>query len=144
LILANATGDYTHEIRKHLQHLPKGSYVEIPFEENIWTLYHIFDLFVHVPIEKSIEGFGQTYVEALMAGVPSVFTLAGVANEFVVHMRNAWVVPYKSSEHILEALLELTDNQSLRDTFRNQGSADVKLRFGLKQMIENLQKIYIS
>src|SRR5262249_19139014 len=81
LVLANARGDFQPVIARQLAELPAGSYVEIAFEDEIAALYALFDLFVHVPVDPWAEGFGQVYVEALAAGVPSVVTASGVAGE---------------------------------------------------------------
>ncbi len=44
---------------------------------------------MHVTIGKHYEAFGQIYVEALAAGIPSVFTLTGIAPEIIEHEHNA-------------------------------------------------------
>jgi glycosyltransferase involved in cell wall biosynthesis len=142
LVLAGAVGAYKTKVKELLQSLPKQSYIEIPFEEDISSLYHIFDIYIHVPIDKYIEAFGQTYVESLAAGVPSIFTLSGVANDFIVHRQNAWVVPYKNSEAILEGMLEILANKELTVLLSNKGKIDVYQRFTLDKMLEKLKYLY--
>ncbi|MBK9320741.1 MAG: glycosyltransferase [Bacteroidetes bacterium] len=83
MILANAKGDMQVEINEMLNQLPENSYRTIEFERDIASLYRLFDIFVHVPVDKFAEAFGQTYVESLASGVPSVVTLSGIACEFV-------------------------------------------------------------
>src|SRR5256885_4070776 len=41
----------------------------------------LLDVFVHAPIAPQVEAFGQVYVEAMAAGVPSVITRAGIRSE---------------------------------------------------------------
>jgi hypothetical protein len=65
-----------------------------------------------VPIDDTIEAFGQTYIEALISGVPSVFTLSGVASEFIENGKNALVVDYKNSEQISVAIDQILTNIS--------------------------------
>jgi glycosyltransferase involved in cell wall biosynthesis len=142
IVLANANGNYHSQIEILLQDIPQKNYAEISFEPQIFDLYQIFDIFVHVPISPSIEAFGQTYVEALAAGIPSIFTLSGVASEFVIHHQNAWVVPFKDSEAIYEAILEILNNKSVRESVVNQGRQDVQQKFNLEQMINKLAFIY--
>ena len=67
-------------------------YTEIVYETDMPALYKTFDVFVHVPVEPHFESFGQVYVEAMASGIPSVFTLAGAATEFVRDGENALVV----------------------------------------------------
>jgi glycosyltransferase involved in cell wall biosynthesis len=142
LILANASGNYSSQLKLLLQKIPKNNYREIDFEPDIFALYQVFDIFVHVPIDPSIEAFGQTYVEALAAGIPSIFTLSGVANEFVVHHKNAWVVPFKNSESIVAAMKEILSEPGLIKKVTEAGKQDVFQRFGLEQMITKLEYLY--
>lgn len=142
LVLANATGPYAGEVARLLANLPPGSFTEIRFEKDLFCLYALFDAFVHVPIDPEIEAFGQTYVEALAAGVPSVFTLSGVATEFVRHRENAWVVPFEDTGAILEGLRELLADVELRDRIVANGRRDVRERFDLSVMIARLEALY--
>ncbi len=142
LILANTQGAFKEEIEKLLEQIPKRNYVEIQFEAHIFELYKLFDIFVHVPIAKEIEAFGQTYVESLASGVPSIFTLSGIANEFVVNRNNAMVVNYKSSEEIYTAMNELLSDNKLARQLIDNGQKVVKEKFGIREMIVTLEKLY--
>lgn len=143
LILANAKGDYSNEIKKQLRELPKSSYFEINFEYKLFNLYKLFNIFIHVPIDKECEAFGQTYIEALAIGIPSIFTLSGVAAEFIEDRKNAIVVPYKDSEKIFEAINELLINEKLKDQITQQGKEDVFALFNIEKKIRNLERLYL-
>jgi glycosyltransferase involved in cell wall biosynthesis len=142
LILANASGSYDPTVKKMLQKLPGKNYVEIPFEDNIFALYQLFDLFIHVPISESCEAFGQTYVEALTAGIPSVFTLSGIANELIVDRHNALVVPYQNSDAIYHAMKEVLGNRTLVNHLIANGQKDTIDAFDLRKMILSLERLY--
>mgnify|MGYP005854033609 CR=1 FL=1 len=142
LVLANAKGDYSHEIKKLLTELPKTSYTEISFEKNLPALYKTFTLYVHTPINAEVEAFGQTYVEALAAGVPSIFTLSGVANEFVEHEKNALIVDFCDSQAIFQALCTFLSDLSLQEKLIVQGKHSTKENFNLDTMINKLEKLY--
>lgn len=142
LVLANAHGDYATEIVKLLKDLPSDSYEQILFEKDLVSLYQRFDIYVHVPIDTETEAFGQTYVEALAIGIPSIFTLSGIAPEFIRHNHNAIVVPFKDSESIFQAMCLLADNEELCKELVNRGRESVKEKFGIDQMIHNLEQIY--
>lgn len=144
LLLANANGSYQSHIRTLLADLPPQSFREISFEKDLFSLYKLFDVFVNVTIDHHSEAFGQTYVEALASGVPSIFTLSGVASEFIVHRHNALVVPYQNSEAIYEALVTLLEDEDLRSALISQGKQDVSSRFALSKMIESLEYLYES
>jgi len=141
LILAGAYGPDADEIRQVLETLSTASYVEVEFEPDIFTLYRLFDVFVHVPVDRRIEAFGMIYVEALAAGVPSIVTLSGVATEFIEAGRQALVVPYRDAGAIHEALERLLGDEDLRRSLAREGSMAVE-RFGLEGFVEAHVRLY--
>lgn len=144
LLLFNAKGSYKRHIIEMLDELPQTNYQLIEFEEKISLLYHLFDIYVHVPIDSEIEAFGQTYVEALASKVPSIFTLSGIANDFIENRKNALVVSHQNSEEIFHAILELLENQNLRNKITSNGIKDVSERFEISNMMERLDQLYIQ
>lgn len=144
LLLANAKGEYLREIKAMLSALPAGSYREIEFEADVVSLYGLMDVFLHVPVNAKCEAFGQIYVEALAAGIPSVFTLSGVAPEFIVNGENALVVPYCREAAITKAVLLLLDDPALRTRLIENGRKAVHEKFDLAVMIKSLRTLYES
>lgn len=143
LVLANAKkGDFKNEITALLAELPEDSFCEIEFEHNLFALYHLFDVYVHVPIDAELEAFGQTYVEALAAGIPSVFTRSGVASEFIRHEQNALLVDFQNPEQVYQAIGRLLRDADLRKTLIENGKKDIKGLFSLETMIGKLEKLY--
>ena len=142
LVLANAQGDYAEHIHQLLKELPSESYRIIAFEPDLGELYRCFDLYVHVPVDAEVEAFGLTYVEALAAEVPSIFTISGIAPAFIEHAHNAWVVPYRDSNAILLALNTLWQSPSLRSQLKINGWRSVQDPFDISQMIMRLEGLY--
>lgn len=121
-IFANAIGRDASEINKLIkQNLNLDDYIQIEFEDDLYHLYALFDIFVHVPVNKNIEAFGQTYIEALAANVPSVFTLSGIANDVIDNEYNALVVNHQSSSEIFIALRRLIEDKNLREKIKING-----------------------
>lgn len=142
LVLANANGPNKKEIETLLQkELTPHQYQTISFEPNLFALYQLFDVYVHVPINNEIEAFGQTYIEALAAGIPSVFTLSGVANEFINHQQNAWVVDYKNSDEIYKGITAMLNNDMLKNQLIKNGQQSIE-PFKLTLFIQKLEKLY--
>ena len=141
---ASENADYSVEIKNKLNLIPAKNICIVPFENNGFDLYQLFDIYIHVPVNPSCEAFGQTYVEALAAGIPSVFTLSGVAQEFIVHEENALVVPFKDSNAIYKAMLRLLNDLSLREKLSAEGFQSVSRMFSFEDYIRNLQKLYRS
>ena len=142
LILANAVGNDSIEIQQLLQSsLNSKDYTEIIFEKDLHHLYGIFDYFIHVPINKEIEAFGQTYIEALAAKTPSVFTLSGVATEFIIHEENALVVPYCSSKAISNSLVRLIKNKDLCEKIVFNGIKSIQ-SFSAEEYVKHHINLY--
>lgn len=142
LILANAKGPYCNEIKQLLSELPKNSYTEIEFENDSPALFKLFDIFVHVPIDLESEAFGQVYIESMAAKIPSVITLSGISNEFIIDNTHALVVPYKNSTSIHEKLLSLISNDNKREYLSSNAFFEIERRFSMEKMIKELEVIY--
>lgn len=142
LILANAAGPYHEDIMRMLSDVPKESYCLIPFEEDISSLLRLFDIYIHVPVDRYCEAFGQTYIEALACGIPSIFTRSGIADEFVVHNVHALVVDYRNADGIAQSMEELWQDKQLRDRLSETGMNYVTLHFGFQSMIDKLITLY--
>lgn len=141
LILANAKGDYKTHISNLLATIPQDSFVEIEFEKNLSALYHLFDIYVHVPINSHCEAFGQTYIESLASQIPSIFTISGIASEFITHNYNALVVDYANSDDIESSILQILKNPSLKKKLIQRGRESVR-QFSLPNFIEALETVY--
>lgn len=141
LLLANAQGDYATQVKERLKDLPVQNYIEISFEQDLFALYKLFDVYVHVPINKDIEAFGQTYIEAMASGIPSVFTKSGIGNDVCEDMKNCMVVPYRDSNAVYEAIVTLLDDKELYKQLIEQGKVTA-LSFDLPSFIRKLESVY--
>jgi glycosyltransferase involved in cell wall biosynthesis len=141
LVLANANGDYRSVLQKKLQQLQPHQYTEINYEGDTPALYALFDVFVHVPIDKLSESFGLIYVESLAAGKPSVFTLSGVASDFIRDGYNAVVVDYRNSKQIATGIRKVLHDQALREHLRRNGKLSVQ-HFSFENMCRQTKELY--
>jgi len=142
LILLNATGDFEAEIKALLKKIPFSSYRLISFENDITAAYKAMNLFIHVPVDEHSEAFGQVYVEALAAEVPSIFTLSGIAQEFIVNEKNALVVPFRDSQAIYDSMVRIMHDGKLNCTIKQNGLKSVRDRFELINMVNDLERLY--
>ena len=145
LCLFNITlnSDYSNEISRMLSELPAGSYEAVEFEDDIYNLYRLFDMYVHVPVNPYCEAFGQIYIEALASGVPSIFTLSGIAREFISE-DNAFIVDFKNSDQIFEKMNEILSKQKDMDQLLKNGQEVVKRMFTVDVYMSNLLAAYRS
>lgn len=144
LVLANAKGDYKEEVESLLKQLSSQHYTLIEYENDSPALYKMFDFFVHVPVSYHAEAFGQVYIEALASGIPGIFTLSGIAHDFIESEKNAMVVPYSNSEAIYEAIKKLINNEPLKDKITEQGKRDVLKLFQFEKMMKKMDELYLQ
>lgn len=138
---ASSTADYYQQNLQLLDEIPNANKLIVPFENNVFALYQLFDVYVHVPVNATCEAFGQTYVEALAAGIPSVFTLSGIASEFIQHEVNALVVNYCKSEEIYQHIKRILADDSLKNRLITNGKDSVK-DFAFDHYIGQLIQLY--
>lgn len=131
-------------IIRSTEQLPINSYVEIPFEEDLFSLFKLFDVFVHAPVDSIQETFGQVYVEAMLARVPSVVTLSGSAIDHAIHQENAWVVDYQNSDQIAEGVLALLANDELRHRIIDNAFKCAVERYSIGPQTRLLEQFYIQ
>lgn len=137
---------YSKELNKLLDSIPTDSYIKVAFENNIIELYRIFDVFVHVPVDQYCEAFGQIYIEALAVGIPSIFTVSGIASDFIKDGEHALLVNYRDSKAISESLIRLLKDPELRSRLVEKGQLAVSDRFSLEAytlQIDNYYKLNI-
>lgn len=142
LVLANARGPQSEALLRQLKDFPSESYVCIPFEEDAAALYGVFDMFVHVPVDEHVEAFGQAYIEALVCGLPCVFTRSGIAAEYFEHEVHALFVAFCDNEAIEKALERLWTDASLRERLGSAGAAFVRANFERETMVARTQTLY--
>lgn len=144
LLLFNALGDYENSINKQLEELPATSYKKVLFENDITSLYHLFDIFIHVPINSTIEAFGQTYIECMASDVPLIATKSGIANEILVNKENAIIVDYQNSKDIYNAIQLLLNDSGLCAKLSENARNMILEKFQLTSMIEKLENLYLQ
>ena len=144
LFNGDETTAYGMKIKKMLAGINPENYITPSFEYNVYDLFLLFDVYVHVPVNKTCEAFGQTYIEALAAGIPSIFTLSGVATEFITDQENALVVDYKDTNAVYDSLIELIQNKEKQLHLKENGKLSVVNKFSLETYIEKLKALYMQ
>lgn len=139
---ASNNADYSAQIAHLLEQVPERNVRVVSFENHVYDLYQLFDLYIHVPVNPDCEAFGQTYVEALAAGIPSVFTLSGVAREFISDGENALVVPFRDAESIHASMLQLLNDPVLYKKLKQNGPPSVREMFTFERYITQLKALY--
>ncbi|MGE3260742.1 MAG: glycosyltransferase [Bacteriovoracia bacterium] len=143
LVLANAgQGAGRAEIQHALRKLPPYAYREIAFESDSPALMRSFDVFVHVPVDRVSEAFGQVYIEALLSSVPSVTTLSGVAPEVLRDRENTLTVPFRDAAAIGAGILRLLRSPEEARRLAAAGAVEARSLFSMEKMVDGLRELY--
>ncbi len=112
-------------------------------DEEKWLWYFAADVFL-LPVRDEdcdVEGFGIVYLEAGMAGVPSIAGQSGGASEAVRHERTGLLVNPNSSKEIVEAIDVLLSDDVKRETLGKQARDRVLKEFQWKERWDKLEQI---
>jgi len=127
-----------------LAELPPGSYLEIPFEDDLYSLFQLLDIFVHAPVDDIQETFGQVYVEAMLSKIPSVITLSGSALDHAIHRETAWIAEHQNSDQIAAGIVALLRDQVLRKKITENAFACAVENYSIAKQIRILEEFYLS
>jgi glycosyltransferase involved in cell wall biosynthesis len=132
------------EERQTLQHLIKEHGIEkriflVGQIDNAATLLPAFDIFT-IPSVK--EGLPYTLLEAGLAGLPTVATIAGGIPEVIDDMESGILVRPQNSKELEKALIYLLENSEKRAMFGNNLQEKVKKGFTIDRMMQETSKVY--
>ena len=149
LIIFNWKGTpHSDRYEAMLQKLPAGSWHTVNFEPEVVQLFHVFDVFVHVPEDQHAEAFGLVYAESLMAGVPCVFTRSGFMHDLdPTSVKGVKVVPFKNSDKIAERTMEwlaAPPSKADRESFAAHNVEVLRGMISIELKMEALYRLYDS
>lgn len=107
LHIVGAPADSSLNVQNILLKIPSDKYQIESINWDMPGFLSSIDVFVHVPLEPDDEAFGLVYIEALVSGVPAIFTISGVLNELDSPDRFFSVVPSRDSNAIFQKLEDL-------------------------------------
>jgi glycosyltransferase involved in cell wall biosynthesis len=142
LVLGNATGPFSKEIKDILTGLPGNNFTLIPFEENIFGLYPLFDVFVHAPIHPESEAFGLVYVEAWAMGIPGIYTPSGIVKELGATDENCLFVDFKDEEMLYKSMCRILEEPGLKERLVANGKDLALSKFTIKEMWDHMNDLY--
>jgi len=93
---------------------------------------------------STYESFGLIYIEAMAHGKPVIGTNAGGIPEVVHHQVNGLLIEPGDREALLDSLIELLNNDSLRFQMGRAGYETVQHRFSLEALARQSRDLYTS
>ncbi len=85
------------------------------------------------------EWFGISLIEAMSCGLPAVSTDCVGPKEIIKDGINGFLISQKDNDSLRNKIVELIENEKLRETFRNNGKESIK-----EYNVTNLSKIWYN
>ena len=86
------------------------------------------------------EGMGNSFIEAMAAGLPVVATEVGGIPDFLTHEKTGLFVDVDSPESIVEQVTKLIENPSLRGELVNNAQQMVKEKYDWDTVAQNMKE----
>ena len=94
----------------------------LPWARDVVSYYKSADVYVQ---PSRYEGWGLSVVEAMASGLPVIMTDVGLAGELVHNNTTGLVVPVADEQAIVDAIVLLLKDESLRTSLRDAALAEV-------------------
>ena len=109
-------------------------------QSELVNLYSQADVFT---IPSITEAFGVVFLEAMATGVPVIGTEVGGIPEIIQHKENGLLVPPDEPITLAEAIINILQDQALRDSLRDKG-LETASKFSVDRMMEITYRVYES
>lgn len=86
----------------------------VPRVQDMPAFYKTLSVFVHTPIDETVESFGLVYVESFAAKIATVVTLSGIAKDICRNGENCLVIDFYTIKEIEDSLERLFIDKNLR------------------------------
>lgn len=97
------------------------------------------DIFIRVPIS---EGFGNSYVEAMAAGLPCIATAVGGIVDFIKDKETGIFAEVRNPESVANAVMELIKNEELVSKIKRQSFEMVKEKYDWEIIAGEMKKVF--
>lgn len=133
---------YYDTVRKRIEELGlQDKIIYGGFVEDTSALYPLFDVHLHVPVNEHVETGGITIIEGMMAGRPQILTRSGYAWQVSKHLHNAYLVPFRDSNAIAQAIRWVMNNPAEAQRLAAQAKQDASA-FQVKKKADHHIKLY--
>jgi L-malate glycosyltransferase len=88
------------------------------------------------------EGFSNTIMEYMQAGLPVIATNVGGNPELVAHNVNGFLIEKGDTQQLSASILQLAQDAQLRESFSNAGKKRIIEEFTIAAMIKKHEAIY--
>jgi glycosyltransferase involved in cell wall biosynthesis len=142
LVLVGANMDRGYLARLIEQHPNRSKIFSLGFQSHVLPIIKTFDIMV-LPSLKG-EGLSKTTIEAMHLDIPVIVSNAGGNGELVEHEKSGIVVKAGDAGALRNGLIELMENETLRQTYAKSAKIRVSSIFHINQTVQHLQNLYLA
>jgi glycosyltransferase involved in cell wall biosynthesis len=140
LLVGEGTGELREKAERQIETLGlKKNVLLLGFRTDVEELLKSFDIFV---LSSISEGLPLSVVEAMGSGLPIVSTGVGGLPELVEEGGNGHLVPPKDSGKLAAALINLLNDNELRERMGLRSREIAESKFSINNMINKYQDLY--
>lgn len=133
ILIFGSKGSYYDTAMQQIRELGVGDVVTYKgYIDDPVALFRVFDVHLHVPVNKYVENCGINIIEGMISASPQILTRSGYAWQSAEHMKNAYVVDYENAEAIADAILFMKENYEKAKQLARQAHADALNTYGLR------------
>jgi glycosyltransferase involved in cell wall biosynthesis len=105
ILVFGSKGSYYDTAMKQMSEMNVTDIVHYKgFVDDTVALFRLFNIHLHVPIDKYVENGGINIIEGMISERPQILTRSGYAWQSAEHMKNSYVVDYQNAEAIADAI----------------------------------------
>ena len=133
-------GELEDTLRHHIKQLNLEKHVILTgFRPDVLSLHKGFDVFVMSSVS---EGLGTSALDAMACGRPVVATRVGGLPEVVDHRETGLLVSARDPQSLADAIIELLQDQTLRERYGNTALERSAQRFNADRMVDETVEVY--
>lgn len=97
---------------------------------------------ISIPEESREEGIPCSLMEAMQNGIPVISTNTGSISELIDDQVNGFLVQDKDAKALADKIIELINDDELRQFFINNGIKKIKTSFSVESTVEKLNTLF--
>lgn len=109
-------------------------------QEDVLSEFYSADIFV---LPSLSEGMSNVLLEAMSCGLPVVATLVGGNSDLIKDRYNGILIPPRDSIRLSGALLELLEDEELRERLGKEARKTVEENYSMDNIVDGYQELYV-
>jgi glycosyltransferase involved in cell wall biosynthesis len=143
ILVFGSKGSYFETAMNQISELGVQDIVQYKgFNDDPVALFSVFNVHLHVPVNKYVENCGINILEGMISACPQILTKSGYAWQSAQHRKNAYVVNYENAEDIADAIIYMKNNPDEASKLGMQAKENALETYGLKVKADKHLALY--